>query len=314
MKEPSRPVLFKDTKKKRGKRFKNCSKMKLYSFAKINLGLEVSEKRADDYHEVKTLLQTIDLYDVLEFRPASGGAILLRGDDKRIPWDERNLIFRAAQLLKDNQDVSEGVEVHVDKSIPPGKGLGGGSSNAAMTLYALDRLWELNLGKSALMELGKRLGADVPYFLEGGLCLGLGRGDEVEVIEDLPSYYCVLVLPETEISTESVYSRFRPSLTSNSKDSKISKFLESRRLDLLENSLEETVFRSYPQIKAIKSLFQRSKPELSLMSGSGASVFGLYLEKKKAEEALGELNKVMPSLLVETVPRERYWSRLHAGV
>ena len=288
--------------------------MKLYSFAKINLGLEVFEKRADDYHEVRTLLQTIDLYDVLEFRPRSAGEILLRGENSRVPWDERNLIHKAAELLKNSQDISKGVEVRVHKNIPPGKGLGGGSSNAAMTLYALDRMWDLNLGKPALMELGKSLGADVPYFLEGGLCLGVGRGDEVEAIEDLPSCYCVLTLPETTIRTASVYSQFRPTLTSNPKDSKIIRFLESRRLHLLENSLEETVFRSYPQIKAIKSLFQRLEPELSLMSGSGASVFGLYLDAKKAEEALRELNKIHPSLLVETIPRERYWSRLHAGV
>jgi 4-diphosphocytidyl-2-C-methyl-D-erythritol kinase len=288
--------------------------MKLYSFAKINLGLEVLEKRKDDYHEVRTLLQTIDLYDVLEFRPIPADTILLRGDDKSVPWDERNLIHKAVLLMRENHNVFTGVEVRVHKRIPPGTGLGGGSSNAAMTLYALNRLWELNLGKQALMELGKSLGADVPYFLEGGLCLGLGRGDEVEAIEDLPSYYCVLVLPETTILTASVYSQFRPSLTSNIKDSKIIKFLESRRLHLLENSLEETVFLSYPQIKAIKALFQRSEPELSLMSGSGAAVFGLYMEERKARKAFRELNKIHPSLLVETIPRERYWSRLHAGV
>jgi 4-diphosphocytidyl-2C-methyl-D-erythritol kinase len=288
--------------------------MKLYSFAKINLGLEVLGKREDDYHEVRTLLQTIDLYDVLEFQSIPSDMILLRGDDKHVPWDEKNLIHKAAQLLRDNHDFSTGIEVRVHKRIPPGKGLGGGSSNAAVTLYALDRIWGLNLGKHALMELGKRLGADVPYFLEGGLCIASGRGDEVEAVEDLPFCYCVLVLPKTTILTASVYSQFRPSLTSNTKDSRIIRFLESRRLQLLENSLEETVFRSYPQIKAIKSLFQRSEPELSLMSGSGSAVFGLFKEERKAREALGELSKIHPSLLVETVPRERYWSRLHAGV
>jgi len=288
--------------------------MKLHSFAKINLGLEVLGKREDDYHEVRTLLQTINLYDVLEFRSIPTDTILLRGDDKRVPWDGRNLIHKAAQLLRDNHGVSTGVEVRVQKRIPPGKGLGGGSSNAAMTLYALDRFWGLNLGKRALMELGKSLGADVPYFLEGGLCLGLGRGDEVEIIEDLPACYCVLVLPETTILTASVYSQFRPSLTSNTKDSKIIRFLENRRLQLLENSLEETVFRSYPQIKAIKSLFQRLEPELSLMSGSGSAVFGLFFEERKAREALKELNKIHLSLLVETIPRGRYWGRLDVGV
>ncbi len=288
--------------------------MKICSFAKVNLGLEVYGKREDDYHEVRTLLQVIDLYDVLEYSLIPAGTIRLTGDDKKIPWDERNLIHKAAALLRKCRPVSAGVEVRVRKRIPPGKGLGGGSSNAAMTLFALDRLWELNLGRRALMELGKELGADVPYFLEGGLCLGSGRGDEIKAIEDLPPCYCVLVLPATTIPTESVYSQFRSSLTSNTKDSKIIRFLESRRLDLLENSLEETVFRLYPQIKAIKSLFERSTPELSLMSGSGSAVFGLYMEERKAKEALRELSKIHPSLLVETIPRERYWSRLLAGV
>jgi 4-diphosphocytidyl-2-C-methyl-D-erythritol kinase len=301
-------------KKKHGKRFKNSSRMKLYSFAKINLGLEVLGKRADDYHEVRTLLQTIDLYDILEFQRIPASKVLLKGDDNRIPWDERNLIHKAAELVRENHSVPAGVEIKVQKRIPPGKGLGGGSSNAAMTLFALDRLWGLNLGTPILMELGKRLGADVPYFLEGGLCLGSGRGDEIEAIEDLPPYYCVLVLPETTILTKSVYSQFRPSLTSSTKDSKIIKFLKSRRLHLLENSLEETVFRSYPQIKAIKSLFQRSEPGLSLMSGSGSAVFGLYMEERKAREALRALSKIHPSLLVETIPRERYRSQLFAGV
>jgi 4-diphosphocytidyl-2-C-methyl-D-erythritol kinase len=288
--------------------------MKLYSFAKINLGLEVLGKREDDYHEIRTLLQTIDLYDVLEFLPIPADKIILRGDDSRIPWDERNLIHKAAELLKENHNITKGIEVHVHKRIPPGKGLGGGSSNAGMTLYALDKLWGLYLGKHGLMGLGKKLGADVPFFLEGGLCLGLGRGDEIEAIDDLPACYCVLALPDTAIMTPSIYGEYLPSLTSNTKDSKIIRFLESRKLRFLENSLEETVFRSYPQIKAIKSLFQRLEPELSLMSGTGSAVFGLYQEERIAKEALRELNKIHPSLLVETIPRERYWSRLHAGV
>jgi 4-diphosphocytidyl-2-C-methyl-D-erythritol kinase len=288
--------------------------MKIHSFAKVNLGLEVYGKRADDYHEVRTLLQAVDLYDVLEFHPVPTSTVRLTGDDERIPWDERNLIHKAATLLRERRRVSAGVRVSVNKRIPSGKGLGGGSSNAAMTLLALDRLWGLDLGRDALMELGKKLGADVPYFLEGGLCLGSGRGDEIEAIEDLPPCYCVLVLPETTILTESVYSQFRPSLTSNTKDSKIIRFLKDRRLHVLENSLEETVFRSYPQIEAIKSLFERLKPELSLMSGSGSAVFGLFMEGRKAKEALRELSKIYPALLVETIPRERYWSRLFAGV
>lgn len=288
--------------------------MKLYSCAKINLGLEMLGRREDDYHEIRTLLQTIDLCDILEFRLIPEDAIILRGDEPRIPWDERNLIHKAARVLKDQYAISKGIEVRTHKRIPPGRGLGGGSSNAAMTLYALDKLWELNLGKSSMIALGKSLGADVPYFLEGGLCLGLARGDEVETIDDIPTCYCVLALPEVAIITASVYSRVPISLTSEPKDSKIIRFLESRRLGLLENRLEETVFRLYPQIKAIKSLFQRLGPELSLMSGTGSAVFGLFMEESKAIKALKEMDKFQPSILVETLPRERYWSRVFAGV
>ncbi len=288
--------------------------MRLCSLAKINLGLEVLGKRKDGYHEIRTLLQTIDLCDVLEFKLLSTDSIILRGDDARIPWDERNLVHKAARLLKEAYGISAGIEVRTHKHIPPGKGLGGGSSNAAMTLYALNKLWELNLGKPSLMEIGRKVGADVPFFLEGGLCLGLGRGDDLEALDDLPPSYCVLALPDIAIMTASVYSHLRLSLTSNTKDSKIIRFLESRKLRFLENSLEETVFRSYPKIKAIKSLFQRLEPELSLMSGSGSAVFGLYLEEKKAGKAFREVNRIHPSHLVETIPRERYWSKVHAGV
>ena len=141
--------------------------MNIKSFAKINLGLEVIGKREDGYHEVRTLLQTVNLPDTLEFRPVPDGRITLSGDDRMISWGKDNLIFRAALLLKERFSVSKGVEIHVTKTIPPGKGLGGGSSNAAMTLYALNGIWDLGLEKVALIDLGKTLGADVPFFLKG---------------------------------------------------------------------------------------------------------------------------------------------------
>jgi 4-diphosphocytidyl-2-C-methyl-D-erythritol kinase len=177
--------------------------MRIKSFAKINLGLEVIGKREDGFHEVRTLLQAVDFYDVLEFRSASDDGILLEGDDPTLSWGEDNLIFRAALLLKKKFRVSKGVEIHVTKTIPPGKGLGGGSSNAAMTLYMLNKHWGLGLEKKVLMDFGKELGADVPFFLEGGLCLGTGRGDDIVPVPDLDSVFCLLVFPEFSISTAS---------------------------------------------------------------------------------------------------------------
>jgi 4-diphosphocytidyl-2-C-methyl-D-erythritol kinase len=250
--------------------------MRIKSFAKINLGIEVLEKRKDGYHEIRTLFQTINLFDTLEFHPAEGEKILLFGDDRSIPWNEDNLIYKAASSLKEKYKLSRGIKINALKNIPPGKGLGGGSSNAAMTLYALNKIWSLSLKRSELMELGKNLGADVPYFLEGGLCLGTGTGDTITPLDDLPSLLCLLGVPDISIPTSDIYRQVRLFLTSKDKDSKIIKFLNSRDFRFLENSLEEPVFRLYPQIKETKSLFQCLRPELSLVSGTGAAVFGLF--------------------------------------
>ncbi len=288
--------------------------MRIKSFAKVNLGLEVIRKREDGYHEVRTLLQAINLYDVLEFYKTSEERIVLKGDDPTISWGSDNLIHRAALLVKRGRRLSEGIEIQVTKTIPPGKGLGGGSSNAAMTLYALNELWELNLNVKTLMDLGKELGADVPFFLKGGLCQGMERGDDISPVPDLKPLWCLLVLPRFSISTASIYGGLQLSLTSKSKDSKIIKFLNSRQLGSLENGLEETVFRLYPQLKPIKAYFQDQESELSLVSGSGSAVFGLFSDRDRAEKALKELEKQYPVVLVETLSREQYWENIRAGV
>jgi 4-diphosphocytidyl-2-C-methyl-D-erythritol kinase len=284
--------------------------MKIKSCAKINLGLEVIKKREDSYHEIRTLFQTIDLYDVLEFRTTTSNKIRLQGDDEAVPWNEDNLIFKAVHLLQKRFSVSQGVEIQVRKNIPPGKGLGGGSSNAAMALYALNRIWDLKLSQKDLMELGRNIGADLPYFFEGGLCLGTERGDKILPLDDLVPLFCLLVFPSFSISTASVYGRLELTLTSRDKDSKIIKFLTDRDFCYLENRLEETVFSFYPRLRVIKSLFHRLGSELSLVSGTGSAVFGLFSEKDKAEKGLSELKTKYPSLLVETLSRASYWKRI----
>ena len=288
--------------------------MRIQSFAKINLGLEVLRKRQDGYHEIRTLFQSISMYDDLEFTEICSDDILLEGNDPSIPWNENNLIFQAASLLKGKDSRSRGIKIQVTKRVPAGRGLGGGSSNAAMTLYALNKMWGLCLDKKDLMTLGKELGADVPYFLEGGLCLGTGRGDEITVLPDLKSLSCVLTLPSISISTASVYQRYQPSLTSMLKESKIIRFLERREFGLLENTLEETVFTLHPQLKVIKNIFQSQGSELSLVSGTGSAIFGLFSEGEKARRIARELIKDFPTFLMETLPRGRYWKELKAGV
>jgi len=286
--------------------------MKYRSFAKINLGIEVLGKRDDAYHEIRTLFQAVDFGDVLDFRPLAGPEIRLSGTDGSIPWDERNLVHRAARLLQQEFPKAGGVEVLVTKNVPAGKGLGGGSSNAAMTLFALNRLWELGLDRVCLQEYGRRLGADVPYFLEGGLCLGEGRGDRITPLPDLPVYYCVLALPSFPILTSDIYGRLR--LTSPAEESKMNRFLARREFGLLENKLEETVFSLYPRLKAIKSSFLYQEAVLSLVSGTGSAVFGLFESREKAAQALAEIGRTEEALLAETLSRERYWKRATAGV
>ena len=288
--------------------------MNIKSFAKINLGIEVLRKRADGYHEIRTLFQTIRFFDEIDFKPRRDGRITLCGDREDVPWDERNLIHRAARLLKEKYGVDRGVGISVTKRIPPGKGLGGGSSNAAVTIWALNRVWSLGLNKAGLMALGRTLGADVPYFLEGGLCLGEGRGDRVRPLDDFPPLPCCLVFPPFAISTAEAYGRCRPRLTSGSEPSKITQFLARKDFGLLENDLEAAAFELNPRLKDFKNLFRRDETLLSLVSGSGSTVFALFPDRDKAGRVFKDAQREATALLVETLPREQYWKELVAGV
>ncbi len=288
--------------------------IRIKSFAKINLGIELLRKRDDGFHEIRTMFQSVDLFDSLEFRLLPRNEIVLTGDDTSIPWDGANLIYQAAILLKKQHAIDQGAEIRVTKRIPAGKGLGGGSSNAAMTLLALNEIWELDLAKKDLKDYGTKLGADVPFFFEGGLCLGEGMGNLVFPLEDLIPCSCVLVLPPFSVSTSSAYEKVPVSLTSKDKDSKIIRFLDSRDLGFLENDLEEIVFQTYPQIKIIKSLIKEQGSELTLMSGSGSAVFGLFRQKEMAQKALREISKEHSAVCVKTLPRTDYWRELLTGV
>lgn len=288
--------------------------MKLKSFAKINLGLEVLGKRPDGYHEIRTLFQAVDFHDLLDFAPLDSGSIQVEGDDPSVPWDERNLIHKAALLLRERAGAGAGVRIRVSKRVPAGAGLGGGSSNAAVTLHGLNLLWGLGLDKKALADLAGRLGSDVTYFLEGGLCLGQGRGEAISPLDDLPRMFGVIVLPPVVSLTAEVYRLYRPVLTSEDKDSKISRFLQSREVGSLENSLERTVFRLYPQLQDIKRFFQSRGAVLSLVSGSGSAVFGLFGSRDEAERGWTEAQKRHPSVLVETLSRDEYGKGMSAGV
>lgn len=287
--------------------------MTVRSFAKINLGLEIVGKRPDGYHDIRTLFQTIALADELDIGPAPDGEIAVRGDDPSIAWDRTNLVDRAARKLKALTGATAGVRISVRKAIPAGRGLGGGSSNAAATLLALDRFWGTGLGPGAMAPLARELGADVPYFLKGGLCLGEGIGDLLTPLPDLPSRPCLLVFPPFPIPTPSIYAGVDASLTSPGKVSKIERFLESGDFGLLENDLERVIFRAHPELERWTSFFRERGALVSQVSGSGSAVYGMFPDAASAEAARRRLPGTPDARLAATLPREQYWAQLGAG-
>ncbi|HOE13539.1 MAG TPA: 4-(cytidine 5'-diphospho)-2-C-methyl-D-erythritol kinase [Candidatus Saccharicenans sp.] len=296
-------------------------KIEVASLAKINFGLEVKGPRSDGYHELTTLFQTISLGDRLVFRADREGKVSLFGDMEEIAWDESNLIYQAALALKKTAGVKQGVAIEVKKIIPPGRGLGGGSSNAAVTLMALNRLWGLNLPTRQLIHLGAFLGADVAFFFYGGLCSGVGRGEKLEPLPDLLSGWLVIVIPDFPLSTREVFQQFDalpPSLTSGDKESKIIQFLKREDRSLLrqfKNDLELAAFKIYPRLAEIKQEMARSGAVLSMMTGSGSAIYGFFDDQPQAEKAAERMKaryryKV---ILAETVGRERYEKMLLTG-
>ncbi len=287
--------------------------MTVPSFAKINLGLEIVGKRPDGYHDIRTLFQTISLHDELDFEPAPPGTLDLAGNDPAVAWDRTNLVDRAARKLLEKAGGGAGVRISVRKSVPAGRGLGGGSSNAAATLIALDRMWGLSLAEEELAGLARPLGADVPFFLKGGLCLGEGIGDVLTPVPDLDPLPCLLIFPPFPIPTPSIYAGFDASLTSPGKISKIVRFLESGDFGLLENDLERVIFRAHPEIERWKSFLRDEGALVAQVSGSGSAVFGIFPGTESAEAARRRLPGTTEARLAATLPRRGYWAQLGAG-
>src|SRR5215813_7463231 len=184
----------------------------LPSFAKINWTLEILGKRPDGYHEVRTLLQTVSVADELTFELAGRG-ITVHCDNPEVPCDETNLAYRAAKLLGDFTGADLGVRIRIIKNLPVAAGLGGGSGNAAVTLLALQRLWDVQVEPRDLFGLASKIGADAPFFLIGGTCLGVGRGDEVYPLADIDEEFLLLVNPGIAVAARDAYADLPPELT-----------------------------------------------------------------------------------------------------
>ncbi len=263
--------------------------IKARAYGKINWLLEVAELRPDNYHELSTLFQTIDLYDELSFSLAED--ISLKIVDKNfsanLPTDKGNLVIRAANLLASCLDKPVGVNIELKKSIPLGGGLGGGSADAAITLLALNKLWQAGLSQSHLIELAAKLGSDVPFFLFGGTAWGGGRGTEITPALDIFAPYLLLVNPRIETSTYSVYLEF-DRLTNNGQMSTLATYFFTSTETLfakIKNSLSPMAKAICPTIAVVEKKLAELGAEALLMSGSGATVWAHFPSASSQENA-----------------------------
>ncbi len=297
--------------------------LRVPSFAKINLGLEVLGVREDGTHELRTLFQTVDLADEIVLRPRPNkSGVTVACDHPLVPKDGTNLAARAAEALRQHGHVEAGVHIEITKRIPVGGGLGGGSSNAAAVLRGLDRLWRLGLGPDGLHRLARKLGADVPYFLLGGTALGLARGDEVYPLRRQIQGRVVLVDAGFPVSTAAVFRRLDASLTPRENSNSIFYFVSSdlegkHALRLLTNDLEQAALEEAPALKEraerIRGVLIQAGAGLAALTGSGSTYFGLFDEAAPALRARKILVAAgFRALLARTVSLDQYrrvWSQ-----
>ncbi len=289
--------------------------MELKSFAKINLGLEITGKRPDGYHTLKSIFQTIDLYDTIKITPNGTGEFRLSGDAPGIEWDRRNTIHAAYEAICTGFGVTSGLDVHVTKRIPAGSGLGGGSSNAALMLMYLIRHFELDIPPDRLLPLAAGIGADVPFFLYGGTAVGEGIGDILTPLPEPQPVTIHLVIPPINVPTSIIFSNFV--LTSRPRKSTIETFMDSLSYPVLENDLEEVTFKLFPQVGQTKEKMQAMNYKSVLMSGSGAAVYGIVRQGKSSSALTGtELSGHFPGsqvFVTRTIGRDTYFNGVGAS-
>ena len=304
----------------------NTRTARVPAYAKLNLGLRVLYKRPDGYHELRTVFQTISLADTLEisFTPGRTTQIRLEGT----PEIPDNLVEKAANLILNALSVQGDIQFKLNKCIPAGAGLGGGSSDAASVLIALPVLAGKFLRSDRLHEIAAQLGSDVPFFLQGGTALGLGRGEELYPLPDLPSSRGLLVLPGIHSSTVEAYRALSTRLTSITLQNKLSSFQRevwrgaaggsgslrsgvAAKVSEIENDFEEVVFEQHPELRKIKDRLFRLGAKPAAMSGSGSTIFGIFSDQGKLERAAKQFpdGKVLPFALVSRARYRSAWRR-----
>jgi 4-diphosphocytidyl-2-C-methyl-D-erythritol kinase len=305
------------------------AEVRIPAIAKINLRLEVIGKRADGYHELRTIFQTISLQDEIRLKPTRQLGITLKvlgNDSLSTEAVEKNLVYRAVSSLRQELKLAGGVAIELRKEIPAGRGLGGGSSDAAAALIGYLRLVKKRLPRERLFQLAAALGADVPFFLEGGRALGVGKGDEIYPLPDIPKLSLLVVSPKAiHVPTPDAYRWLNSppldalqtnaaQLTNSEGNPKLHRFCAlawSLQGSPLLNDFEEAVFQQHPRLDAIKrDLLQNGATE-ALLAGSGSAVFGVFPSPAKARRAVVGFPHDQ-TFVCETVSRDSYRRLMHS--
>lgn len=268
----------------------------LKALAKINLGLDVTGQREDGYHEVRMIMQSIHLYDRVEIKKTRSPQIHVQTNLFYLPVDENNLVYKAAKLMKDEFKIKEGVRITLQKFIPVAAGMAGGSSDAAAVLVGMNRIFNLGLKQSRLMELGLTLGADVPFCIMRGTALAEGIGEKLTALPPMPKCPVLIAKPAFSVSTKHVYEQLK--LTDATPHPDIDRIVEEIKKKNLRgvaenmgNILETVTAREQPVIREIKNLMKENGALGTMMSGSGPAVFGLYHNEKEIRGAYDALKQ-----------------------
>tara|TARA_B100000401_G_scaffold74378_1_gene45967 strand:+ start:1455 stop:2294 length:840 start_codon:yes stop_codon:yes gene_type:complete len=261
------------------------------SYSKINLGLKVLNERKDGFHNIESIFVELDFHDLITFKPSNYFQLTCNNDS--VPIDMQNTISQSYQFLKNRYNFNNHFHVYLDKKIPMQSGLGGGSSNAACTLNALNTILDLKISKSKLHQYALEIGSDVPFFIEGGVKFVKGRGEKLETVQNssrLQSLYFLIVIPKFSISTKWAYEKLKKALKSNSKQYKFPTLDQRLNWSLFKNDFEVVVKATYPEIMNIKEIMYNNGALYSGLSGTGSTVFGIYNEEKFIMQSQNKLS------------------------
>lgn len=266
------------------------NRLELNAYAKVNLGLDVLRRREDGYHELRMIMQTVDLYDTLTLEKTEEPGISMTCNVEGLPCDERNLVYKSAKLMFDTFELPGGIRMHLEKRIPMSAGMAGGSTDAAAVFNGINELYELGASKERLCELGVKIGADVPYCIVGGTALSEGIGEVLTQLPNVPDCIVLIAKPDFDVSTKYVYENLHAnSLTYHPDiDAQVAAIRAGDLagvIKVMDNVLETVTEKKYTEITTIKKVMEEHGAMRAMMSGSGPTVFGLYEDADKAKEA-----------------------------